>query len=178
MNSENTNNNNDLDPSAATEANKPSQEEIVKLELDEEKKKYLYLYAEFDTFKKRVIKERSELIKFGTEPLIREMLMVVDNLERALEHTTDTSALVTGIKMVVQQFADTLMKFGVQKIATEKAKFDPEKHEAVGQEPVDSPELDGCIVKEFQKGYLLHGRLLRPAKVSVGTVSPASSGNT
>ncbi len=145
-----------------------SQEEILKAGVEEQKKKYLYLYAEFENYKKRAIRERSDLVKFGNESLVREILSVVDNLERALNHAGDANkdALVTGIQMVSQQFKDALSKFGVQIIPTAGLKFDPEKHEAVSQEVLEGKEA-GTIVREHQRGYTLHGRLLRPAKVVV-----------
>lgn len=166
---------------ATTEENKTetvapvlSQEEILKADVEEQKKKYLYLYAEFENFKKRAIRERSDLVKFGNESLVREILTVVDNFERALAHAGDENkdALVTGIKMVGQQFKDTLGKFGVQTILAVGQKFDPEKHEAVSQEVTEEKET-GIVVREHQKGYTLHGRLLRPAKVVVSISSAA-----
>ena len=142
--------------------------EAVKKELEEHKNKYLYLYAEFDTFKKRSIKERSDLLKFGHENLSRELLQVSDNLERALEHTSNVESLVQGLKMVHQQLLETLQKFGVQKIDVQGKAFDPQFHEAVGTEKTDSVN-EGHIVREAQKGYTLHGRLLRAARVLVAS---------
>jgi molecular chaperone GrpE len=153
----------------------PSEVETLKSELKEQQSKYLYLYAEFDTFKKRVIKERSDLLKFGYESFARELLQVADNLDRALEHTdtTSTDGLVSGIKLVNQQLKDTLSKFGISAIPAVGQKFDPERHEAVGQEKVsdekNAGEVDGTVIREHQKGYTLHGRLLRPARVVIAT---------
>lgn len=144
--------------------------EPLRAQLKEQQNKYLYLYAEFENYKKRAIKERSELLKFGHETLTRELLQVADNLERALEHTTNVDALVTGIKMVNQQLKDTLGKFGVAPVSALGQKFDPERHEAVGQEKTSSEtngHEDGTVIREHQKGYTLHGRLLRPARVVV-----------
>ena len=143
--------------------------EIAQTSLKDQQNKYLYLYAEFETFKKRAIKERSELVKFGHEGLARELLQVADNLDRALEHSTDTGALVEGIKMVRQQLADTLVKFGVAEIKATGSKFDPELHEAVGQEKGSSDADEGKVLRELQKGYTINGRLLRPARVTVAT---------
>lgn len=135
--------------------------------LTEEKNKYLYLYADFDNFRKRAVKERSDAMKFGWENIARDMLDVVDNLERALEHMpADVDAnLKAGIEMTVSQFRSALEKQGVAMIATEKTPFNPEFHEAMGQEPSELPA--GSITKTLVKGYTLHGRLLRPAKVLV-----------
>ncbi|MBI3543797.1 MAG: nucleotide exchange factor GrpE [Deltaproteobacteria bacterium] len=158
-------------PEATAAEPAKSETETLQEQLKESQNKYLYLYAEFDNFKKRVMKERSELIKFGHESFARELLQVTDNLDRALEHAKGNSddALVTGIKMVSQQMKDTLGKFSVVPMTSVGQKFDPERHEAVGQEKVTDAQQDGTVVRELQKGYTLHGRLLRPARVVVAT---------
>jgi molecular chaperone GrpE len=153
--------------------NQPSievlQKRIQELEsqLKEKESKYVYLYSDFENFKKRTIKERSDLIKFGWENVARELLEVVDNLERALEHApsnTDKS-LIEGLSMVLNQFRSTLQKQGVQHIESLKKDFDPNLHEAVGQEASDQPT--GTVVREHSRGYTLHGRLLRPSRVVI-----------
>ncbi len=146
---------------------------LVELEgkLKEQENKYLYLYAEFENFKKRTIKERSELLKFGWENVARDLLQVLDNLERAMAHTpagTDKT-LVDGLNMTIDQFRGALSKQGVTPV-TSQGNFDPMLHEAVGSE--DSSHPAGSIVKEHTRGYTLHGRLLRPARVSVSTGKP------
>lgn len=168
QNNEPTEDNRSQTDAAATMSNDSTAQEIQTLQnqIKEHQNKYLYLYAEFENYKKRAIKERSELIKFGNEALSRELLQVADNLDRALEHTNNVDALVTGIKMVNQQLKDTLTKFGATPITALGQKFDPEHHEAVGQEKSDQHE-DGVVIREHQKGYTLHGRLLRPARVVV-----------
>lgn len=144
---------------------------IVELEaaLKDEKNKYLYLYAEFDNFKKRAIKERSEAMKFGWERTASEILGVVDNLERAVEYMPKDvdPNLKTGIEMTVNQFRAVLEKQGVALIPADGLPFNPELHEAMGQEPSDL--ASGMITKTLVKGYTLHGRLLRPAKVVIST---------
>lgn len=149
----------------------PTAEKIdgLELALKEEKNKYLYLYADFDNYKKRMIKERSDLMKFGWENIARELLAVVDNLERAVAHTTDKVDvnLKQGLDMTLNQFRQTLEKQGVATITTQGAVFNPELHEAMGQEPSELPE--GTVTQTLVKGYTLHGRLLRPAKVVVST---------
>lgn len=148
-----------------------AQKRIAELEaqVKEKEQKYLYLYAEFENFRKRQVKERSDLIKFGWESVARELLQVVDNLERALQHmpaTTDKT-LADGIHMVLNQFRAALAHQGVQTVESVEKLFDPNVHEAVGQESSDQPE--GTVIQEHQKGYTLHGRLLRPARVIVST---------
>lgn len=144
----------------------------LKSQIKEQQNKYLYLYADFENYKKRAIKERSDLMKFGHESLTREILQVADNLDRALEHTANVDALVTGIKMVNQQLKETLAKYGVVPVSALGQKFDPSLHEAVGQEkitPHSNGHEEGTVLQEHQKGYTLHGRLLRPARVIVAT---------
>lgn len=141
--------------------------EALREQLAEEKNKYLYLFAEFENYKKRMIKERADALKFGWEPVAREMLQVVDNLGRALAHmdpATDKN-LADGLKMVLSQFEKSLEKSGVVAIQAVGQAFDPNLHEAMGQEPSELPS--GTVTREIQRGFTLHGRLLRPAQVMV-----------
>jgi molecular chaperone GrpE len=147
----------------------------LEAQVKEKENKYLYLYADFENFKKRSIKERSDSIKFGWEPVARDLLECLDNLERALEHLppkTDAN-LAEGLKVVTQHFRATLQKQGVQPVVAQGAPFDLNLHEAVGQEPSDRVP-SGHVLKEQSRGYTLHGRLLRPARVIVsGGKNPA-----
>ncbi len=166
-------------PNPSTEMNGQSSGQITSLEeaqkkieelevqLKDKDQKYLYLYAEFENFKKRSIKERSELIKYGTEPLAREILDVIDNLERAISHMPkDTDkTLGEGLHMVLNQFRAILQKQGIEHIKSVEQSFDPNFHEAISSEQSDHPE--GTVVKEHMRGYTIHGRLLRPARVVV-----------
>jgi molecular chaperone GrpE len=148
------------------------EDEISKLktELEEKDKKYLYLYAEYETYKKRAIKERSEAMKFGWEAVARDLLDVLDNFDRAMAHIspgTDKN-LLAGLQMIQKQFRETLEKRGVKEVEALGKDFDPYLHEAVGQEPSEQyPESK--ITREESKGYTLHGRLLRPTRVIVST---------
>jgi molecular chaperone GrpE len=161
----------ELDKASASE--NPLQKKVAELEaeLKEKEARYVYLYAEFENFKKRAQKERGDLLKFGWENVARDLLQVVDNLERAVEHapaSTDRS-LTDGLLMIISQFKNTMQKQGVETIESLDKPFDPNFHEAVSQEASDKPE--GVIVKEHGKGYSLHGRLLRPARVVVSSGS-------
>ncbi len=154
---------------ASTEA---LEKRIAELEaqVKEKENKYLYLYAEFDNAKKRAIKERSDLIKYGWENVARDLLQVVDNLERAVEHMPAgvDSNFASGLRMVLSQFKSAMQKQGVEEVTSLANSFDPNLHEAVGQEPsADHPE--GMISKELSKGYTLYGRLLRPARVLISS---------
>jgi molecular chaperone GrpE len=135
--------------------------------------KYLYLYADFENFKKRSVKERQETLKFGWESVASGLLEVLDNFERALSFAKPEAdpALLSGLKMVAQQFKTTLEKQGVAEIRTTDQPFNPELHESVGQIPSEKPQ--GVIVQEHQKGYTLHGRLLRPSRVLISSGTPA-----
>jgi molecular chaperone GrpE len=172
--SENTQNSAEPTSAGATQA-APGPASELETKLAEAQQKYVYLYAEFDNFKKRAIKERQELLKFAFEPAAREMLGVADNLARAIEFMpegTDKN-LKIGIQMVFDQLGQTLQKQGVEVIQTTGATFDPNLHEAVGQIP--SEQAAGTILQEHQKGYTLHGRLLRPSRVvvSAGPATPS-----
>jgi molecular chaperone GrpE len=146
----------------------------LEAQLKEEKNRYLYLYAELENFKKRAIKERSDVLKFGWEPVARELIQILDNFERALEHLPEGTqpTLAEGLQMIASQFRSTLGKQGVQPIEAVGKPFDPNLHEAMGQEVADTPA--GTVVREHQKGYTLHGRLLRPARVAV-SLGPANA---
>jgi len=129
----------------------------------------LRLAAEMDNLKKRQEKEKSELLQFANENLIKELLPVVDNLERALEHGRQAEApapLMEGLELVYQGFIKALTRFGVTPIIAVGQCFDPAFHNAVMQEETADAE-DSTILKELQKGYLLQNRLLRPAMVVV-----------
>lgn len=141
----------------------------LEAQVKEKEGKYLYLYADFENSKKRAIKERSDLIKYGWENVARDLLQVVDNLDRAVEHIpTGTDAnFAAGLKMIATQFKAAMQKQGVEEVSSVAKPFDPNLHEAVGQEPSEQPE--GSISKELSKGYTLHGRLLRPARVLVSS---------
>ena len=141
--------------------------EALENQVKEKENKYLYLYADFENYKKRAVKERSDLIKFGWESVARDLLQTLDNLELALSHAppaTDKN-LLDGLTMVLKHFQSTVQKQGVQSIESLNKMFDPNLHEALSQEPSDSPS--GTILKEHSRGYTLHGRLLRPARVVV-----------
>jgi molecular chaperone GrpE len=146
-------------------------------ELDALNDKFLRLHAEFENYKKRMGRERSEFVKFASEALILEFLPVLDNLERALATArsgAEAGAVVEGLDIIVRLFQTTLEKVGVKAIDALDREFDPNLHQAVAQ--VESPDgEDGIVVDEVRKGYLLEGRLLRPSMVKVSKVEVPSS---
>ncbi len=143
-------------------------EVLVQDELGELRDRFLRLGAEFDNFKKRSERERQVSIKFAVESLLMDLLPVMDHLEQAISAGPEGSsdAVLTGVKMVLKQFEDTLAKYGVKRFSAVGESFDPTKHEAVAQqESADVPA--GQVITEYQKGYFLHERLVRPARVVV-----------
>ena len=159
---------------SGAEAQEEETEEDVSAELEALREKYLRLSADFDNYKKRLAKEKQEILDFGNAQRLKELLFVLDNIERAIElseeshgEKTDFVAFLDGIKLVHAQFLSGLGNFGVTEIDSgEGTVFDPSYHEAVYKEHSETYE-SGTIISEVQKGYLLNGRLLRPSMVSV-----------
>lgn len=131
--------------------------------------KYVRAVAELENYKKRAVRDRADSLKYGQENLIRDILPLVDNLDRAMEHacnSNDFEAFKAGLQLIQNQLDGCLGKQGVEPIEAIGQDFDPNVHEAVLQ--VESPEHGhNQVVEEFEKGYMLNGRLLRPSKVSV-----------
>jgi len=135
---------------------------------------YMRAYAEMENIKKRGIKEREELRKYANESLIKEVLPVIDSLQKAISHAhndENPSGLAEGLKLTLDSLMKTLEKAGLQEVEAEGKPFDPNFHEAIYQQ-TDDKVPPGHVVTEFQRGYLLNGRLIRPAMVVV------SQGNT
>jgi len=142
-------------------------------EIEELKERLLYQQADFENFKKLKAKEKQEVLRFGNETLIKELLPVIDNLERAIEHagkTDEAKAIAEGVALTLNGFLKVLEKFDVSRVEAKGMKFDPNLHEAVYQEVSDQVE-PGTVIGEFQKGYLMDGRLLRPSMVSVAKMA-------
>lgn len=143
-------------------------DEAIKL-ADKYKNDFLYLKAEFENYKRNTIKERSDLLKYGSERLVNEVLGVVDNFERALsvKVTQDNiSTFTKGVEMTAQELKSMLVRFGVTEVPSEGVAFDPMIHEALSSEPTTAvPE--GHIVRVFKKPYKLHDKVIRPGQVIV-----------
>jgi molecular chaperone GrpE len=159
-----------------TECAKQSSEEELMCRLQETEKtaaenydKYLRIAAEFENYKKRAVREKGDAVRFGNENLLRDILPLMDNIDRAMDHacnSDDFDAFKKGLKMLQEQLLVCLQKHGVEQIEAVGKDFDPHVHEAMLQ--VESKAHgQSKVVDEFEKGYLLNGRLLRPAKVSV-----------
>ncbi|MBF8260649.1 MAG: grpE [candidate division NC10 bacterium] len=136
----------------------------------------LRLHAEFENYKKRMARERSEFVKFANEALILEFLPVLDSLERALataRSAAEAQAVAEGLEIILRLFQTTLEKVGVKVIEALEREFDPNLHQAAAQ--VESPDgRDNIVMEEVRKGYLLEGRLLRPSMVKVSKVKVPS----
>ena len=131
--------------------------------------KYVRAVAELENVKKRAVREKTESIKYGNENLIKDILPMVDSLDRALKHagnSGDIEAFKKGLRLVQDQLRSCLEKHGVEQIECLDKAFDPNVHEALFQIESDAHK-DNQVVDELEKGYLLNGRLLRPAKVSI-----------
>ena len=143
-------------------------EEIV-AERDELKNRLMRSAADLENFRKRKEREKEELRRYGSDRLVLEILPAVDNLERALEHASKTeegSTIADGVRMVLRQLLAGLDKHGVKGFSSHHERFDPQRHEAIQQIETTEHET-GTVMQEFQKGYFLHERLLRPALVVV-----------
>ena len=141
----------------------------LEAELSEAEEQVLRTAADAENFKKRMQREKEEQTRYANESFMRELLTVIDNLERALEHSgaeSDQGGLVEGLNMTLKGFLDTLKRFGCTLIEAAGKTFDPNFHEAVSQEESTEHEPN-TVVRELQKGYMLKERLLRPAMVIV-----------
>lgn len=126
--------------------------------------------ADFENYRRRMVREKEDAIKFGKSGLLTDLVEVIDNFERAIkssEEGKDYDSFHSGIVMIEQQFTNMLeQKYGLSRFAEEGDEFDPQKHEAMTMQPSDEYDVQS-VVTVFQKGYMLHDRVLRPAKVVV-----------
>jgi molecular chaperone GrpE len=168
------------DEQAASEAadvsSSEQERETFKQELEQLKKEYDGLYdrllrkqAEFENYKKRIDREKSEFMQFASSELMKELLHAMDSFDLALRNAaTDRGGEETlrGFELIYKQLQDTLARFGLKPIEAKGKKFDPNYHQAVATQAADNME-ENTVVEEMRKGYTLNGRLLRPAMVSV-----------
>jgi len=138
--------------------------------------RYVRSVAELDNYRKRAAREKAETIKYGKEDVIKDILPFLDSLDRALEHAdaSDAKTFRDGIALIQDQLLCCLKRHGVERIESLGANFDPNFHEALMQ--VESPEhADNQVASEMEKGYLLNGRLIRPARVCVCKKTPGQN---
>ncbi len=139
---------------------------------DEVKEKLLWMSADFENYKKRALKDKEEHLKFSQADLLKEILVVADNLERALaalpadDNDKGLLSLKQGVDLTLKQFNSILAKYNVTKIKAKGEKFDPRLHEVMFQEET-TQFPDGTVLEELQSGYQLHDRVLRPAMVKI-----------
>lgn len=168
---ENSDNASQKPPAADTASAAPvkTELELAQEEAAKWKNDFLYLRAEFDNYKKHAIKERSDLVKYGAERLLRDVLEVVDNFDRALQVKISADTMQTyaqGIEMTAKSLKDLLAKHGLVEIQTDLMPFDPNMHEALSSEESASV-TPGHILKTYKKAYKLYDKVIRPAQVIV-----------
>ncbi len=135
------------------------------------KDKYMRLSAEFDNFRKRTLREKMDLVAAGGEDVIKPLLGVMDDFDRALaatEKACDVSAVREGVVLIRQKLIDTLKGRGVSEIDAHGQPLDTDLHDAVAQLPVEDPAKKGCVIDVVQKGYKLKDKVIRHCKVVVG----------
>ena len=153
------------------EAEKPSEDEVLKAELEKEKEKFLRLFAEFENYKKRTSRERMELFKTAGQEVISALLPILDDFDRALKELdrSGDEELFKGVELIHHKFKDTLQGKGLEEIEVSQGDtFDAEVHDAVTQIPAPEDSLKGKVVDVIEKGYKLGDRIIRHPKVVVG----------
>lgn len=160
-------------PEGETTDTESTDSKIAELEakLAELKDSYLRQVAEFDNYRKRTVKEKTELILNGGEKILTALLPVLDDMERAeknMEKSTDVQALKEGLNLISKELITTLENNGLKRINTENADFDTDFHEAVAMIPAPSDDMKGKVIDCIQTGYKLNDKVIRHAKVAVG----------
>jgi molecular chaperone GrpE len=143
----------------------------IKKENQELKDKYLRLYAEFDNFKKRTVKEKLDLMKTASADTIKALLPVLDDFDRAKKNAEDENtqeSFSEGVSLVYQKLYAALQAKGLQPMDSNEQPFDPELHEAVTEIPAPAEAMKGKIIDTIERGYLLNDKIIRHAKVVVG----------
>jgi len=147
----------------------PDPLETARKEAEENRDRWIRSVAELENYKKRMLQERSNLLKYRNEEVLRDFLPVLDNMERALAHCDETGrsdSLSEGVCLVVGMFRDILDRYGVKEIKAKGEPFDPHLHEAIARVPGGNNPVN-TVIEELEKGYMYQDRLLRPAKVVV-----------
>ncbi|RPE10034.1 nucleotide exchange factor GrpE [Chitinophaga lutea] len=166
--------NSDENQSGSTHLNDAVQEEAelekAKSDLEELKKKYLLLSADFDNYKKRNAKERIELISTANREVITALLDVLDDTDRASQQleTAGSEAVKDGVSLVFNKLRNILSNKGLKPMESLHQEFDADLHEAITEIPAPTPDLVGKVVDELQKGYYLNDKIIRHARVVVG----------
>ena len=154
---------------ACSEAEKKIEE--LQQQVEKEKKEYLFLMAEFDNFRKRTLKEKSEIIKNAGENVLKGLLPIMDDFERGLkaaESSPEADSVKEGLKLIYNKLQKYLNQNGVKEMDPDDDTFDTEKHEAISVVPVPDEDKKGKILDTVEKGYTINDKVLRHAKVVVG----------
>jgi len=133
--------------------------------------RYLRLAAEFDNYKKRTLKEKSDLLKYGGESVLTNLLSIIDDFERAqnsIKSSSDIEAIKQGIELINTKFQDFMKQQGIKEIEAKNADFNTDYHEAITRFAAPSEDMKGKVIDVIQKGYMLHDKVIRFAKVVVG----------
>ena len=172
MNEENTQDEDNNETESSEESSSEEKTDPIaaaQSEAEAWKDKYIRLVAEFDNYKKRTLKEKSELILNGSEKTISSILPILDDFERALsDKTEDPVAIKEGFELIFKKFLKTLETLGVKKIETNDTDFDVDYHEAIAMVPGMGDAMKGKVIDCVQTGYTLNDRVIRHAKVAVG----------
>ena len=155
----------------ATEVPQEDPLDLAKKEIAELKDKYLRLYADFENFRRRTSKEKLELLSTASSDMVKLILPVVDDFERAkvsFDSSTDTEALKEGVDLIYTKLYKTLESKGLKPMQSKGETFDVEIHESIAQFPAPSEDLKGKVIDEIEKGYYLNDKVIRYAKVIVG----------
>jgi molecular chaperone GrpE len=171
VNDANQKHKNDLEEPEPSEEAVISEEEKLKAEIAEWNNKYLRLYAEFDNYKRRTIKERIDMQQTAGKDVIVDLLPVLDDLERALkvmETATDVAAVKEGVSLIQSKIKNTLTQKGLKEMESKGSSFDADLHEGITTIPAPTEDMKGKIVDELEKGYYLNDKVIRFAKVIIG----------
>lgn len=151
-----------------------NEDKIIELQskIDELNDKYLRLYSEFDNFRKRTAKEKIELIQSASENAFKIMLPIVDDFDRAIKSNsdiTDAKVISDGVNLIYSKFKSTLSQKGLEEMKAIGEPFNTDLHEAITNVPAPSEDLKGKVIEELEKGYMLNGKVIRFAKVVIGS---------
>ena len=158
---------------ALPDANVEETDPIAKLEaeLTESRDKYLYMYSEFENYKRRVSRDRIEQSKLAGSDVFLAILPIIDDMERAIksfESTSDVEAIKAGINLIYSKLKSTTESKGLKPMDATGKSFDPDLHDAITNIPSPSPDMKGKVIDEVEKGYFLNDKVIRHAKVVVG----------
>ena len=164
----------DVSESESEAQDETLESEILKLneQLEEEKKKYMYLYAEFDNYRKRTLRDKAEIIKNGGEQAFKGLLPIIDDFERGIDAATKSGecdkSQLEGFTLIYNKLKKYLAQNGVKEFDESDDTFDADRHEAISAIAAPSDDKKGKILDTVQKGYTINGKVLRHAKVVVG----------